>query len=58
MPGESIGSEDGAYLGYLRALQAWDRRFPGFEHEVHGITTRQGNYYLCCLKEKIGAAKT
>jgi arginine/lysine/ornithine decarboxylase len=28
MPEENAGPEDGPYLGYLRALQAWDRRFP------------------------------
>jgi len=30
MPGESTGADDGPYLSYLRALSAWDRRFPGF----------------------------
>jgi hypothetical protein len=25
----------GMYLSYLQALQAWDRLFPGFEHENH-----------------------
>src|SRR4051812_29532457 len=32
MPGESTGDIDGPYLSYLRALRAWDRRFPGFGH--------------------------
>jgi arginine decarboxylase len=39
MPGENAGPADGVYLSYLRALQAWDRRFPGFEHENHGVET-------------------
>ena len=30
MPGEATGPADGPYLSYLRALSAWDRRFPGF----------------------------
>jgi arginine/lysine/ornithine decarboxylase len=28
MPGEDTGPDDGPYLGYLRALQNWDKRFP------------------------------
>ena len=28
MPGESTGAKDGPYLGYLRALASWDKRFP------------------------------
>ncbi|HET6564964.1 MAG TPA: hypothetical protein VFG52_06080, partial [Xanthomonadales bacterium] len=55
MPGESFGAEDGPYLGYLRALKAWDARFPGFGHDTHGIEVRDGGQYLQCLKK--GAAK-
>ncbi len=50
MPGENAGSEDGPYLAYLRALQAWDRRFPGFGHETHGVENKDGTYYVYCLK--------
>lgn len=51
MPGESAGPADGVYLGYLRSLQAWDRRFPGFEHESHGVQNIDGTYFVYCLKE-------
>ena len=51
MPGESFGAEDGPYLGYLRALKAWDARFPGFGHDTHGIEVRDGGQYLQCLKK-------
>jgi arginine decarboxylase len=54
MPGESTGPEDGPYLGYLRALAAWDKRFPGFGHDTHGVENRDGVYYVQCLKS--GAA--
>ena len=37
MPGERMGSADSAGLRYLLALEAFDKAFPGFEHEVHGI---------------------
>jgi arginine/lysine/ornithine decarboxylase len=50
MPGEKTGADDGPYLGYLRALWAWDQRFPGFGHDTHGIETRDGVQYIQCLK--------
>ena len=51
MPGESTGADDGPYLGYLRALSAWDKRFPGFGHDTHGVENRDGVYYVQCLKK-------
>jgi arginine decarboxylase len=50
MPGENAGPDDGPYLGYLRALQAWDRLFPGFGHESHGVENIDGRYFVYCLK--------
>ena len=50
MPGENAGPDDGPCIGYLRALQEWDRRFPGFEHETHGVEAEDGTYYVFCLK--------
>ena len=50
MPGENVGGDDSPYLGYLRALQAWDRRFPGFGHETHGVENKDGTYVVYCLK--------
>ena len=35
MPGEQATSEGAEYLS---ALQRLDRAFPGFEHEIHGVT--------------------
>jgi arginine/lysine/ornithine decarboxylase len=49
MPGESTGDIDGPYLSYLRALRAWDWRFPGFGHDTHGVENRHGGYYVQCL---------
>jgi len=54
MPGETTGAANGPYLGYLRALWAWDRKFPGFGHDTHGVENRAGTYYVQCLKK--GAA--
>jgi arginine decarboxylase len=50
MPGENAGPDDGACLGYLSALQAWDRRFPGFGHDTHGVEVEDGTYFVYCLK--------
>jgi arginine decarboxylase len=52
MPGENAGSNSGAILGYLRALQEFDRIFPGFEHDTHGVEIIDGSYYIYCIKEK------
>ena len=54
MPGESTGPDDGPYLGYLRALAAWDERFPGFGHDTHGVENREGDYYVQCLRKGSG----
>ena len=46
MPGEEFGPADGPWLSYLRALQAWAARFPGFGKEVEGATLRDGEYWI------------
>jgi arginine decarboxylase len=51
MPGEATGAAEGPYLGYLKALAAWDARFPGFGHDTHGVENRDGVYYVQCLKK-------
>jgi arginine decarboxylase len=51
MPGEATGAADGPYLSYLRALCDWDRRFPGFGHDTHGVENRDGVYLVQCLKK-------
>ncbi len=50
MPGEMTGPDDGPYLSYLRALASWDRRFPGFGHDTHGVEPRDGTYFVQCLE--------
>jgi arginine decarboxylase len=49
MPGEEAGNDDSPYIAYLRALQAWDQRFPGFSHETHGVENKDGVYHVYCL---------
>ena len=50
-PGENAGAADGPILGYLKALQAFDRDFPGFGHDTHGVEIRDGTYYVLCIKK-------
>jgi arginine decarboxylase len=50
MPGESAGPADGPLLSYLAALEVFDRRFPGFEHDIHGVERDAGgSYAIECL---------
>jgi arginine decarboxylase len=57
MPGESAGAADGPLLEYLGALEAFDRRFPGFEHDIHGVERdANGTYAIECLTLEAGLA--
>ena len=37
LPGERLGPGVCAAIRYLRGLEAFNRTFPGFEYEVHGV---------------------
>jgi arginine decarboxylase len=49
MPGENLGPTDGPWLTYLRTLQEYGHRFPGFAKEVEGTEERDGVYHVYCL---------
>lgn len=52
MPGERFGAADSGLVRYLASSQELDRRFPGFETEIHGIEVeRDGTYRVPCLAE-------
>jgi len=51
MSGENLGDEASPQIGYLRSLQAWDREFPGFEHETEGVEVIEGTYHVMCVKQ-------
>lgn len=51
-PGERTGERDGPVLRYLLTLQEFDRQFPGFEHDIHGIENVNGEYMMNCVVEK------
>ncbi len=56
MPGENAGPADGPLLGYLKSLEAYDRLFPGFTHDTHGVEAENGEYQVLCIRQK-GAAR-
>lgn len=49
MPGENVGAGDGPWLSYLRTLQEYGHRFPGFAKEVEGTEEREGVYHIYCM---------
>ncbi len=51
MPGENAGPAGGPLLGYLKALEAYDKLFPGFTHDTHGVEVENGEYRVMCLKK-------
>ena len=46
LPGERFGAATCAILRYLEALEAFDRTFTGFEHDLHGIERDDDGTYL------------
>lgn len=52
-PGEQCGAQHGPVLKYLYTMQEFDRRFPGFEHDTHGVEVQDGEYMMYCIKEDI-----
>jgi arginine decarboxylase len=51
LPGERAGDQDGPILAYLKGLQDFDCRFPGFSHDTHGVEVVNGQYLVSCIKE-------
>ena len=50
MPGENVGKADEPWISYMRSLEQWGERFPGFESELEGAELRDGKYFIYCLK--------
>ena len=51
-PGEKTGALKEPVLQYLLSMQEFDRKFPGFEHDTHGIENIKGEYMMTVLLEK------
>ena len=41
----------GPFIGYLRALEEFDRLFPGFEHDLHSVDHVGGDYVISCVAD-------
>jgi arginine decarboxylase len=50
-PGERTGKQNGPLISYLKSLQDFDNRFPGFEHDTHGVENCNGEYMMYCIRE-------
>lgn len=52
MPGERVSSR--LIVDYLRFCEDWDRRFPGFETDIHGVRKdADGGYQLDCVAMRV-----
>lgn len=52
MPGERLPKDDRGIIGYLRALQEFDKIFPGFEHEIQGVNVDDnGDFWVRAIIE-------
>ena len=59
MPGERLAQNDTGIIGYLRALQEFDKHFPGFEHEIQGVNVDDhGDFWVRAIIEEDRPAKT
>jgi arginine decarboxylase len=58
MPGERITAATQSIQDYLLYAREFDRRFPGFETDIHGLrfeaTTSGRRYHVDCVKRGIG----
>ncbi len=51
MPGENFGAANEPFLGYLKALETFDAKCPGFGHDTHGVEVEDGKYHILCIKK-------
>lgn len=52
MPGEELGQSHEPFIGYLKALESFDQAFPGFDHDIHGVTVKNSAYHIWCLEKR------
>jgi len=50
MSGENFGADGSPQIGYLRGLESWNRRFPGFEHLTEGAESVGGTSHVLCVR--------
>lgn len=53
MPGERLPSDDVGIIGYLHALQEFDKQYPGFSHELQGVNVDDnGDFWVRAIIEE------
>lgn len=50
MPGERFTSQTRSIIDYLAFARTFDRSFPGFDADVHGLQREEGLYTVDCIK--------
>jgi len=50
MPGERFTDQTRSIIDYLVFARAFDRSFPGFDADVHGLQREEGVYTVDCIK--------
>jgi arginine decarboxylase len=50
MPGERFTAETRSIIDYLAFARTFDRSFPGFDADVHGLQREDGLYTVDCIK--------
>lgn len=59
MPGERLASGNSGIIAYLQALQEFDKAYPGFEHEIQGVSVDQnGEHWVRAIIEDDRAPET
>ncbi len=48
IPGERFNAK---IVNYLRFARDFNRRFPGFETDNHGLVKKEGTYYVDCVRQ-------
>jgi arginine decarboxylase len=50
MPGERFTAQTRSIIDYLEFARTFDRSFPGFDTDVHGLQREEGVYTVDCIK--------
>ena len=50
MPGERFTAQTRSIIDYLAFARTFDRSFPGFDADVHGLQREEGGYTVDCIK--------
>ena len=59
MPGERVDAQGGPIVNFLKAVEAYGKRFPGFGREVQNVhPDANGDMWAKVVDEKSAGART